>query len=347
MDIIDLTDVPWDPVSLSSPLNDGSRWVTAVWLLVHWGLRQEGLVGDRMLYLFAAVCRQWRLSVHDPEIRAGLMRILSFDVGTVNLAVWLGSFNPERGRRTPFVFHHWELINLETNVPTEAIQNFVRFAHTKRPFMTRNCDLVRIESQPRMEASQMQIIGACLQTYFTTAKTMLLRPKEELPHNYMSLIHAGNKLKVVLDLGILQASDRPAKPASKSAQYNWRKKVSESDCRLMLQLLEEAGAPAQWLEWFEKLPKKDDVADAFLQGAYCLFHLFGHMLPPATADEEAETGMVRPKRKRAAPVKRARKKRAVADNEEAPPPPKKKKKRATTEETKRKKAPASKKRRTE
>lgn len=104
MDIIDLTDVPWDPVSLSSPLNDGSRWVTAVWLLVHWGLRQEGLVGDRMLYLFAAVCRQWRLSVHDPEIRAGLMRILSFDVGTVNLAVWLGSFNPERGRRTPLSF---------------------------------------------------------------------------------------------------------------------------------------------------------------------------------------------------------------------------------------------------
>ncbi|BBI30332.1 putative holliday junction resolvase [Acanthamoeba castellanii medusavirus] len=317
--IIDLTDVPWDPVSLTCPLNDGSRWATAVWVLVHWGLRQDGIVGDHMLYLFAAVCRQWRRVAHDPELRSGLMRILSFDVGTVNLAVWLGSFNPERGRRAPFVFHHWELINLETNVPTEAIQNFVRFAHTKRPYLVRNCDLVRIESQPRMEASQMQIIGACLQTYFTTAKTMVLQPKEELPRDYMALIHAGNKLKIAIDLGLLLAADRPDKPASKSGQYNWRKKVSESDCRLLLQLMEEAGAPSRWLEWFESLPKKDDVADAFLQGAHCLFHLFKHMLPPATAEDDAETGMVRPKRKRAAPVKKARvvkRKKKSSDDDE-------------------------------
>jgi hypothetical protein len=115
--------------------NDGELFCMSLFVLLRWSLRRECLFGDKMVTLLSGVCKSWRRICRDPALIAGLMRVVSFDIGMRNLALWAGSYNPDRPER-PFTFHHWELIDLETTVPFVASYNLVQFMIKNRPGST-------------------------------------------------------------------------------------------------------------------------------------------------------------------------------------------------------------------
>jgi hypothetical protein len=242
------------------------------------------------------------------------MRVVSFDVGMRNLAMWAGSYDPARPE-SPFVFHHWELIDLATTVPSEAIFNFVRFMTERGGWIHMGYERVLIENQPRLEASQMQSIGACLQTYFTTRRLTCGAYGGDETRNYVQLVHAGNKLKVYKG----ELPKPINKGDSRSAQYTYRKRLAEAHAIEELRIGEENGTSPMWRDYFLSRPKKDDLADAFLLAAHYLETTYGPKVPRTrkrkapTAEDDAPPA----KRKRVAPKKTAACKRKGGDDDVA------------------------------
>jgi hypothetical protein len=114
--------------------NDSILSWGSLFVFLRWALRRECLFGDKITTLLSSVCRSWRRVCRDPALIAGLMRVVSFDIGMRNLALWAGSYSPDRPEQ-PFTFHHWELIDLETTVPFVASYNLVQLLIKNRPWL--------------------------------------------------------------------------------------------------------------------------------------------------------------------------------------------------------------------
>jgi hypothetical protein len=173
---------------------------------------------------------------------------------------------------------------------------------------------VLIKNQPRLKASQMQSIGACLQTYFMMRRLMCDVYGGDETRNYVQLVHAGNKLKVYKG----ELPKPINKPVSRSAQYNYRKCLAEAHAIEELRIGEEHGVSPMWRDYFLSRPKKDDLADAFLQAAHYLETTYGPKVP-RTCKRKAmnvEDDAPPAKRKRATP-KTVRRKRKNDDDDDA------------------------------
>lgn len=121
-----------------------------------------------------------------------------------------------------------------------------------------NADIVLIENQPSFKNPRMKSISIALYSYFLL-RGIIDRNITNSKINKVKFMSPSNKIKVVNDeenKSLILLKDNETK------LYKLTKELGIKYCKMMINHLPE------WLEFLEKQKKKDDLADAFLQGAY-------------------------------------------------------------------------------
>ncbi len=188
------------------------------------------------------------------------MRVLSFDVGIVNLAYCI--LDSETNNIT-----HWEIIELtkkgnsfSAHIASSGIAELYLTLINQldqRPFLLET-DIVIIEKQPSFNP-KMRIVAGCLQTYF------YIRGVVDKP-GIKSIEFFSPKHK-------LKCYDGPALDISRNGKvvkgkYAQTKKMGIEIARVKLQEYSQTN----WIDFFEKNKKKDDLSDCYLQAmTYLLF----------------------------------------------------------------------------
>ena len=180
------------------------------------------------------------------------MKILSFDVGIVNLAYCIFDTNTCK-------ILNWEVIGLENNNNYNKVYINLIEELDKRTHLIDHVDIVIIEKQPSFNP-KMRIIAGCLQTYFIIRGIVDSKPDNIIKSlNFFSPKHklkcySGPELK--LDSVI-------------KSKYSRTKKMGILICRSKLY---EYNETEENIELFEKSKKKDDLSDCYLQAiTYSLF----------------------------------------------------------------------------
>jgi hypothetical protein len=177
------------------------------------------------------------------------MKILSFDVGIINLAYCILENNK---------ILHWEIISLQqhkdhNNLYIELITNLDARKHLLEDIQT-----VLIEKQPSFNP-KMRIIAGCLQTYFVIRgmvdksvikKVLFYSPKHKLK------CYTGETLEV-------KGSTKYARTKKMGVLITYKK-------------LEEYNERPEIHSLFKNSKKKDDLADCYLQA---LSYTNQHQLP--------------------------------------------------------------------
>lgn len=117
-----------------------------------------------------------------------------------------------------------------------------------------NVDLVVIENQPALKNPTMKSIQMILYSYFLINGVT----KDESSIEDIQMINARNKLK---------AYDGPVVPCDIKDKYKKTKFLGIQYC---LSMIVESEQDDQWVNLFTTSKKKDDLADAYLQGMYVL-----------------------------------------------------------------------------
>ena len=117
-----------------------------------------------------------------------------------------------------------------------------------------NVDLVVIENQPALKNPTMKSIQMMIYSYFLIQGISL----KESNIDSLEMINARNKLK---------AYKGPKVECDIKDKYKKTKYLGIQYCKYMIT---ESEQDDQWLELFSKSKKKDDLADAYLQGMYVL-----------------------------------------------------------------------------
>ena len=185
------------------------------------------------------------------------MKILSFDVGIINLAYCIIETVPE-----PKILH-WEIITIN-----ETAKNFTAHVSSSgvselyinlikqldlRPVLLET-DIVLIEKQPSFNP-KMRIIAGCLQTYFYIRGVV---DRKINPINSVEFFSPKNKLKCYTgpELDISSKNGKIVK-----GKYAQTKKMGVAIARVKLECYSETG----FLTLFENSKKKDDLSDCYLQ----------------------------------------------------------------------------------
>jgi hypothetical protein len=185
------------------------------------------------------------------------MKILSFDVGIINLAYCI--FDTSTCK-----IHHWEIIELSKkgNTFTAHIAKsgiaelYLTLINEldKRPHLL-DIDVVVIEKQPSFNP-KMRIIAGCLQTYFYIRGVV---DRSENPINSVEFFSPKHKLKCYTgpELDISSKNGKIVK-----GKYAQTKKMG---VLIAQEKLKEYSEIPNFVEFFEKSKKKDDLADCYLQ----------------------------------------------------------------------------------
>ena len=122
-----------------------------------------------------------------------------------------------------------------------------------------NADVVVIENQPSFKNPRMKSISALLYDYYTIRGVI---DKERTNSNIkrVKFMSPSNKIKLASD-GETQQIVK-LKSSDESKAYKLTKSLAVKYTKDLLEHLPE------WLKHFNSYKKKDDLADAFLQGAY-------------------------------------------------------------------------------
>ena len=126
-----------------------------------------------------------------------------------------------------------------------------------------NADVVLIENQPSFKNPRMKSISALLYDYYTIrgiidkerTSSKIKRVKFMSPSNKIKLASDGETQQIIK----LKSTD---KTSDESKAYKLTKSLAVKYTQELLKHLPE------WLKHFNSYKKKDDLADAFLQGAY-------------------------------------------------------------------------------
>jgi hypothetical protein len=187
------------------------------------------------------------------------MKVLSFDVGIVNLAYCI----LEKNEDTDPKLISWEIITLEngskfnariaTSGVGELYINLIR-ALDNRPNLL-GVDIVLIEKQPSFNP-KMRIIAGCLQTYFYIRGVV---DNLEDPIKSVEFFSPKHKLKCY-EGPVLDISSKNGKVVK--GKYAQTKKMGVAIARAKL---EEYNEPGIIVSFFEKNKKKDDLSDCYLQ----------------------------------------------------------------------------------
>jgi hypothetical protein len=301
-----------------------------LWLVLRWALLEEGLTGDRMASICSCVCKRWKEVATNPRLSTGLMRAISFDVGTRNLGMWAGSFRPDRPN-SPWTFHAWELIDLGVNAASDACVAFVT-GMARKPWAHRYFEHMFVELQPpKLATMAIQNFSLAIFSYFLTQRVLLCGGAPADMANYAHMVSARGKLHVYItdcDTDSLSEAELQELVPFSGMTYPQRKKMAERHTSLLLREAElDRHAHPGWRKWFESVDKADP-ADAFLNAAYKLRSLYGVRVPPSKRKRTAErVTQAREEMKAEGPPPK-RRRRATASS------PKKKKKTATTKRKK-------------
>jgi len=216
------------------------------------------------------------------------MKILSFDVGIVNLAYCIiekngnedpriKSNNEVVGESSPTILH-WEIIELSkkgntfsAHIATSGIAELYLTLINQldqRPHL-RDIDIVLIEKQPSFNP-KMRIIAGCLQTYFYI-RGVVDKPTDKI--RSVEFFSPKHKLKCY-DGPELDISSKNGKIVK--GKYAQTKKMGVAIAKTKLEDYNET----EWMKVFENSKKKDDLSDCYLQALTYL--TFKKALPKAT-----------------------------------------------------------------
>jgi len=181
------------------------------------------------------------------------MRILSFDVGILNLAYCI--FNTELLK-----IEHWEIIKLENLKDHGKLHVNLITELDKRNHLIDGIDTVLIEKQPSFNP-KMRIIASCLQTYF------FIR----------GVIDSSNKIGIIKFFSPkhkLKCYNGTEIAVTGKTKYLQTKQMSIIICK---EKLEEYSEPDEIKNMFELSKKKDDLADCYLQAI--TYGIFEKLVP--------------------------------------------------------------------
>tara|TARA_B100002019_G_C21136702_1_gene531057 strand:- start:146 stop:820 length:675 start_codon:yes stop_codon:yes gene_type:complete len=220
------------------------------------------------------------------------MKILSFDVGIKNLSFCLleediikdwGILNictddvcdhcSKDGKRcdksVTFICGEFQVCSAHKKLKQYSDKKFKKISKKDNPMLDQgkcivetlqkkedfcNVDLVVIENQPALKNPTMKSIQMILYSYFLINGVT----KDESSIEDIQMINARNKLK---------AYDGPVVPCDIKDKYKKTKFLGIQYC---LSMIVESEQDDQWLNLFTTSKKKDDLADAYLQGIYVL-----------------------------------------------------------------------------
>jgi len=175
------------------------------------------------------------------------MKILSFDVGIINLAYCI--FDSETCKLVS-----WEVITLPDSTNYSKLYINLIKELDKRQLL--NVETVLIEKQPSFNP-KMRIIAGCLQTYF------FIRGVVDLPEGTLKTVEffsPKHKLKCYTG---------PELSVTGGSKYTQTKKKGVLIARLKLNEFNES---MEFKKLFESSKKKDDLSDCYLQAVtYCIF----------------------------------------------------------------------------
>jgi hypothetical protein len=216
------------------------------------------------------------------------MKIVSFDVGIVNLAYCIIETVPE-----PKILH-WEIIELakrgntfSAHIASSGISElYLTLINQldKRPHLLET-DVVLIEKQPSFNP-KMRIIAGCLQTYF------YIRGVVDKAENKIGLIEffsPKNKLKCYTgpELDISSKNGKVVK-----GKYAQTKKMGVMIAKFKLEEYTET----DFIPFFESSKKKDDLSDCYLQALTYIG--FKQSKPSTKTKETKEIKMTKSSRKK-------------------------------------------------
>ena len=201
------------------------------------------------------------------------MKILSFDVGIINLAYCIietGEINPEsfkiiHGESFPKILY-WEIINNEISnfnakISSSSVSdlyiNLIKNLDHRKHLL--DVDIVLIEKQPSFNP-KMRIIAGCLQTYFYIRGVV-----DRNSIQSVEFFSPKNKLKCYSgpELDISSKNGKIVK-----GKYAQTKKMGVAIAKVKLEEYSES----EWLKVFENSKKKDDLSDCYLQAlTYLMF----------------------------------------------------------------------------
>jgi hypothetical protein len=134
-----------------------------------------------------------------------------------------------------------------------------------------NIDVILIENQISPIANRMKTIQGMVAQYFIMKSSTQSQTQNQ---QLIEFVSSFNKLKEVSKTPFVQ-DDKPEKPdkpeklekteKTDKAKYNDRKKLGISTC---LENLEKTHINDEWVKFFNKHSKRDDLADCFLQGIW-------------------------------------------------------------------------------
>ena len=181
------------------------------------------------------------------------MRILSFDVGILNLAYCI--FNTELLK-----IEYWEIIKLENLKDHGKLHVNLITELDKRNHLIDGINTVLIEKQPSFNP-KMRIIASCLQTYF------FIR----------GVIDSSNKIGIIKFFSPkhkLKCYNGTEIAVTGKTKYLQTKQMSIIICK---EKLDEYSEPDEIKNMFELSKKKDDLADCYLQAL--TYGIFEKLIP--------------------------------------------------------------------
>jgi hypothetical protein len=180
------------------------------------------------------------------------MKILSFDVGIVNLAYCIFD-------TLTLKIEHWEIIKLENTKDHGKLHLSLITELDNRPHLIERIDTVLIEKQPSFNP-KMRIIAGCLQTYFFIRGMIDSEKNGCTTINTVKFFSPKHKLKCYTGSELV---------VSGKNKYTQTKQMSVLICK---HKLVEYSEPEIIKDIFENSKKKDDLADCYLQAiTYAIF----------------------------------------------------------------------------
>ena len=204
------------------------------------------------------------------------MKILSWDIGIINLSYCIIEYNNEDQK-----ILHWGILNLmETDEMKKnrnlLFENIPRKLH-ENSFLL-DVDKVVIENQPSLKNPQMKSIQMIVYSYFIMYGKILNDQENKI--QTVDFCNASNKLKVykgpeiVLVKRIRTKKIDDESPVEIASEKKGKKKLSYGDKKKMAvehvrYFLTNKGEEEN-KDFFLSHKKKDDLADSYLQALYII-----------------------------------------------------------------------------
>lgn len=192
---------------------------------------------------------------------SGAAAVLSFDMGVRNLAACLVQAAQPTDNSGGFRVLHWEVLDLFPGRRAKAKPSISECNQRLQPALTSllsrlPCQptAVAIESQPAGRSAavgntRMKVLSHCVEAFCAL----------RLPGVPVRFVAPRARYALCDPDSVAAACDKKLKA---SRRYTLRKRMCADACEAMLNQLQEPG----WLQMYKEHSKRDDLADALLQG---------------------------------------------------------------------------------